>query len=267
MFYLKVFWESICNNKVNGIIFSLLTFSIVYLINNEAAIRSNLAQKYIKDDQKIFFRATVPESVNATEVVIRMRKMPGVLGVYQERGNKLKNNIQKNLDENGIYIPRYLLEQDIRVIEVVLNNEISKKNHEMIKSYLLKYIDSGETVVSSIHYPPEDSLRTFLVSFFLKWTIKIFVGLLTIFFCFSYFSFIKTIFQQSYIYQNYQRKVNIAPKSLFSGLAITLGLSYMMIAIISDISLLTIPAVLAFIGLFYFIFSKILLREVRYEIN
>ncbi len=267
MFYLKVFWESLCSNKVNGVIFAALTFSIVYLMNNETSIRSNIAQKYIQDDQKIYFRATVPEAVNATSVVLRMRKLPGVLGVYQEKGSDLKATIQKNLDENGIYIPRYLLDEDIKVIEVVLNNEISKKNHEMIKNFLVKYIGNDETVVSSIHYPPEDSLRTFLVSFFLKWTIKILGGLLTIFFCFSYFTFIKTVLQQSYIYQNYQRKMNIASKSLFTGVILTLGVSYLGLALFFDVSFLSIPIALGFLGLFYFIFSKVLLKEVRYEIN
>ncbi|MCB9091893.1 MAG: hypothetical protein H6621_02810 [Halobacteriovoraceae bacterium] len=256
MFYLKVFWESLVQNKINGLLFVFLLFTTTFLANNESLVRSFMAQNFMNDDEKVYFQAVVEEGTNLESIKSRMTQIPGVLSFHMRSGDKLQKNIKKSLSENDIDLPEYLLEEKMNIVEVILSPELGADNRELIRKYFIRLSGIEEAVVSKVYSPNDDSAKNFIIYFLLKWMVKGITGLLFIFFCFTYFDFVKVILRKSYVYQCFQRKENIAFKSFSLGMTFLFSILLMMLWVFFNVNFLVLGLFVCYFALFYWLISR-----------
>jgi hypothetical protein len=254
MFYLKIFFETILDNKLKGLSFLGLLFSLVYCLNSTSTIQQKV-QDYFKREESAIVKVLVTKTVDIQQVVQFYQQLPGIKKVELGDMNNLVSKVNQDLKDNKIDLPEHVFFSDYNFLTLKIDNQLSEVQQQELKAKISSILPSHKIIVSGIKKPFLSYKENPSVIWLMKYSAYI---LLFVLFCFylltSHFCY-ELIYGRSFLFQSFQRKKGLAPKVFISGLLLCNILALVIPLVQGDLSIGFMTIWMVFnlgLGFFYY---------------
>lgn len=222
MFYLKFFYNTFLNHRISGICLALGISLNFLLLCNHNSFKNFLHSKLVNENHRIYFQSIYSGSKSPSEIIIKMKSLPGVKAAFQSDASDKINEIKSEFKENGVYLPSFLFKEKVKLIEVELVAGLNKKNHNLIREYFIKYLATDTPVTSSIYYPDVDKFAMLERQKTIDLIFLSILGALFLALIFSVYHFGSKLILRAFIVERFQRKSLVGEKSFINVLIISL---------------------------------------------
>jgi len=225
MFYLNHFLKSLTSFKLNGLLFVLLTVILTTALHNRSYVQKlfSLANKTIT---RPYFNALVTNDVNLNTVARKLKKLPGVEAVTIKKVNDVKDELGSLKGELDTDVLNSLVNINYTSLTVELGRSLQARSQSLIREYLTRLVGKDSITISDIKKPKILKMKKNDPYLFLNnWGDLYLIGLLTVIWFASCFSFSKYLNNYSYLIEKFQRKKKVGLKIFSFGLVTTVTAS------------------------------------------
>lgn len=220
MFYLKEFFKLIKENFIVGILFIASTSALVVVSwhQEKISIIISSAQKSISTP---YFNALITDRSNLLSVVRKMKSLPGVLEVSFQGDKELKKEVSSLKASFGDHVLEGFSAESFKNMRIELESGIQAKSQSLIREYLTRLIGEDNVTMSQVKTPQiKKNHETTFMTLITKWGNKYLLLLVSFFWMFCLFLFLKPLKTYAFIIEKFQRKVAVAPKVILSGVGL-----------------------------------------------
>lgn len=218
MFYLNHFFKSLKNFKISGFLFILLTITLTTALHNRDQVKHlfSLANKTIS---KPYFNALISSNVDLSIVARKLRKLPGVEAVRIKKAIDVSNELGSLKGELEDDLLESLSSINYSSLTVELGNSLQARSQSLIREYLGRLVGKNSVTISDIKKPEAIKIKSNDPYLLLNnWGDFYIIGLLSVLWIASCFSFAKYLKNYSYLIEKFQRKKNVGMKIFMVGL-------------------------------------------------
>lgn len=218
MFYLNHFFKSLTNFKLSGILFVLLTVMLTTAVHNRTYVKKifSLANKTIT---RPYFNALVTNNVNLSTVARKLKNLPGVEAVRIKKVDDVKDELGTLKGELDTEVLNSLVNINYTSLTVELGRSLQLRSQSLIREYLTRLVGKDSITISDIKKPKAIKMKkNDPYQFVNNWGDFYIIGLLSILWLASCFSFSKYLKNYSYLIEKFQRKKNVGLKIFSFGL-------------------------------------------------
>lgn len=228
MFYLKQFYYSLIQNKLNGISFVLMTFLFVFALFNRPLIKNTLDHRS-NVKQLTYFKALLGSDTNIDVITRKMKDLPGVHSVNVNKKIVLNKSDVAELKaiSTGELLNNFVNE-DYSSIKIVLEDNLKIQTQSLIREYLGRLVGSDTLTLTGIRTPAENKSSKKLKYNYLNNIDLIVIGILALFWLIASFNYTQKMIEYSAILEKFQRREFISVKLYFTGMLffVSLALGY-----------------------------------------
>lgn len=228
MLYIKIFFQSILDDKFKGFVFVLTIFLGFLILNLDKEIQSKITN-YFRSDEKAILSLLVKSQDMNLDIINEIKSINEVKAIQEANLKNVISNVQKEFEDNGLSLSGDVFLSDYRLFEIFLSNTLTTEEHEVVLSKLKSIMLTADYTLSKIKKPYLSSKENPTLVFFLKWVSQLlffFFVLLHLMISRSFFNVLKA---RVYLYKSFQRQNNLLWKVIGFGLisltAISMGVS------------------------------------------
>ncbi len=223
MFYLNIFLQSLYKNKVRGIIYLGLCFSIVFVSIYKNSIIEVMKNNLSYLQSEVSFQVAVDDSFQNKKKIEQSKSLAGVSSVAQLQSSEVLNKLGQVSEQYNVSLDE--ITNEISIYKISLEPAISSRNQKLVRKYFEKLLQGSDSIISPLDFPSaalSKQTRRFIntiENIFKMILIALFLGFLI-----SHYLLTMQIYKQSYIIENFQRKKQVGLKATTCGSILFLGL-------------------------------------------
>lgn len=258
MFYLKTIFSFFIKKKVLGLNFLVFSFLFCFSFVGEDFIQSTISKKVNFNAQFTYFNALIPSRVNLQRVKDKMQTLPGVKKVEVYGEKKLKNNIKSLLTNLEVDLPKAVRSLNFTGLRIIYQNGLEVRTQELVRDFLKKFVRDNSLSISGIKTHKTIKGSHFALKEFLGRHLSL---VLMVFFSILWFTSLNLIkrefLNECFLLENFQRRRNIALKSMFSFMGLVMCLNILLVSLLGTINILfTLSVLILAVLQIYFWFRK-----------
>ncbi|MBT3583532.1 MAG: hypothetical protein HN509_01390 [Halobacteriovoraceae bacterium] len=225
MFYLKQYIKINSRHPLLGAVTFLLALGFVLLLGHRQAVETWVFKKMPSSFERSYFHALVSGKENQNWISRKLKELPGVhyvqiLGKKKVEGRA--KNILKGLNFTG---SSTLFNIDFSGLKVIFKKNLALRSQNLIRNYLSRLVGAEKLTLGATKDPDPGLLQK---SYWIRvlrekgsWGVTglYFLALIGLFYLLSV-----RISRATYLVGQFQRRENVFPKTLVSGISFTLVL-------------------------------------------
>jgi hypothetical protein len=173
-----------------------------------------------------YFNALVTNDVNLNTVARKLKKLPGVEAVRIKKVNDVKDELGSLKGELDTDVLNSLVNINYTSVTVELGRSLQARSQSLIREYLTRLVGKDSITISDIKKPKTLKMKSndpyLLIN---NWGDFYIIGLLSIIWFATCFSFAKYLHNYSYLIEKFQRKKKVGLKIFSIGLGSIVAVS------------------------------------------
>ncbi|MAF76632.1 MAG: hypothetical protein CME60_00620 [Halobacteriovoraceae bacterium] len=213
MFYLSLFLKGITHRPWSGIVWAATSLTVLALCLMGPRVENLFENKVvIQSETNPYFYAIMPNKINSNYVKRKLLELPGVEKVFVLSEENVSSQIKSILSQASIEWDSDLMDLNYGGIKVSLSPDLKLRSQELIRSYLTRLTGKNEVTMGAIKVPEVKEVESKSLYFENK---LLFLAILTgIAYFISLGMIYRSLKEESFIYEQYQRKKQIYLKTL-----------------------------------------------------
>jgi hypothetical protein len=222
MFYLKEFFKTLGEIPIRGASFLLFSCLLAMGLTHRPWIAKTIEKITPEKMVSPYFVAVLDGSVDENKIKLALAGLPGIVGIDDKESDRSRSKLKALIGDLG---SGYTLQQglmDFKSLRVVLSPSLSTESLDFIREQVVKMGGKEHVTATEIKYPEVTSVMKahpfygFLSSVG-DWGV---IGLLSVFWIICYWLCYDVFRSRSYIIEKFQRRRQVAAKSIATGLGI-----------------------------------------------
>jgi hypothetical protein len=222
MFYLKEFFKTLGEMPIRGASFFLFSCLFALGLTHRPWISSTIEKISPEKMVNPYFVAVLDGTVDDQKIKEVLKSLPGIVGIDDKESDRSRMRLQALVGELG---NEYVLQQglmDFKSLRVVLSPSLSLDSLDFIRDQVVKMGGKEHVTATGIKYPEVTAVMKAhpFYGFLSKmgdWGV---IAVLAIFWVVSYFLCYDMFRSRSYIIEKFQRRRQVAAKSIATGLGV-----------------------------------------------
>lgn len=217
MLYLKIFMQSILDDKFKGIVFILTIFLSFFVLNLDKEIQTKVTN-YFRSDEKAILTMLVKSQDMNLDLLNEIKAMSAVRSIQEANLKSVMSNVQKEFENNGLSLSSDVFLSDYKLFEISLSNSLNPEEYNNVLSQLKSVMLAADYTLSKIKKPYLSAKENPTLVFLLKWVSQLLLFFFVILHLLVSKPFFNVLKARVYLYKSFQRQNNLLWKVIGVGL-------------------------------------------------
>jgi hypothetical protein len=228
MFYLNIFFRAARSKPMSFAFFFLCTLSVCFLGVQRDWFDKQLQLTKVSNEGP-FFHALISGEENHNRISRRLRELPGVESVQVLSPQKVLSEVKNVLNAAGNIGQEAetlgsLEAFDTAGLKVIFSNQLQERGQQMIRDYLERLVGKDNVTLGAIRAAMRSGKESQTVQMIKDAWFPLAMGVFGVFWLIAGLGLVEGLRKEAYLVEQYQRRNNVASKSLAIGLSCLVGI-------------------------------------------
>lgn len=214
MFYLNNIFHLLKHFPIRLLALTAFTIVLVLGSSQKERVEKVIGSEFEKKENHSYFYTLISAKENYDRLARKLKVLPGVHKVKIMKKESVTKQIKDILGRIDVDAPMGIVDLDYAGLKVIFEKNLHSRSQNLIRDYINRLIKPENLTLGNIKNPSKEKSRKESLNWLTKWGFWSFFGMLAVLWSFLFFSILSPLLRESYLVEQYQRRTNVAFKTI-----------------------------------------------------